>query len=526
MGKIERNGKAGGVSEQRFVVEITRPVPAEKVGKVAERIAARLRLDLERIHTLLDGRVGPVTRPVLADKADSIAEVFAEAGVRVIVVGAPISAGAGPAVPAATAFETTTADVTPSGTSAPVAPAADVPASEVPASEVAVTAEAASEPASEPSNVADSWDASTAWSYGASDIDQWQAAQEEVAAGRVFGPAEIDGSSSSTVQDRDDIDQSSQASVTAETLPDTQAYEPAAAPPADAVDHQEYSVDQPTAAPPDRFDEDEADRLGPASSRAMPEQLFTTSTRWVPSPHDAYGFDLDEEPYVPAEEGDGQTVVEVQEDYFEPRGYEVPEWRGGYPRPAPALRTYLLWSLAASLLVLILLQVVFAARGLAGDNHLDYDVGLRAYQQGDFASAKRIWGSLADEGEPRAQYQLGFMAQHGLGQPWSNARAANYYRRAAEAGLAEAQLALGELYFRGLGVEMDARVGAQWYQRAAESGYPEAQYEYGQLLMHGDGVSQRFDEALAWFEVAATGGVARAADLVAFVKSASLPRTH
>src|SRR5690554_1579934 len=79
-----------GMDEQRYVVEITRPVPPEKVGQVAQRIAERLSVPQERIVTLLEGRVGAVTKPVLADKADAIAEVFAEAGVRVMVAAAPV----------------------------------------------------------------------------------------------------------------------------------------------------------------------------------------------------------------------------------------------------------------------------------------------------------------------------------------------------------------------------------------------------------------------------------------------------
>src|SRR5690606_7986294 len=49
----------------------------------------RLGMDRQRIRTLLAGRTGPVTRPVLADKADSIAEVFTAAGVTVMIIDAP-----------------------------------------------------------------------------------------------------------------------------------------------------------------------------------------------------------------------------------------------------------------------------------------------------------------------------------------------------------------------------------------------------------------------------------------------------
>lgn len=512
MGKMERSGKAGGVSEQRFVVEITRPVPPDKVATVAARIAGRLRLDLERIHTLLDGRVGPVTRPVLADKADSIAEVFAEAGVRVIVVGAPSSVTAASVDP-----EPSDPDL-----AAEAAPAVTEPSADQPAAPER-TGTARTEPAR-------TWDPATAWDNAASDIDQWQPAQVEQGRGRVIETAGSDEADRSSDAEDHDIDQSSHMS---EVGRGPRSRGAATTPRVDTTHHaSDHGANQPDPARADQpdvdDDEDEADRLGPTSSRTTPERLFTTSTstRWVPSPHDAYGFDADEEPYVPAAEEGERGAGTGQGDNLEPHGYEAPQWRGGQPRRAPALRTYLLWSLAASLLVLILLQVVFAARGLAGSDPLDYNVGLRAYQQGDFAKAKRIWEPLASEGEPHAQYQLGFMAQHGLGQPWSNARAANHYRRAAEAGLPEAQLALGELYLRGMGVEQDAQIAAQWYLRAAQAGHAEAQYQYALLVLHGEGVAQQFDTALAWFEAAAVGGVARAADLVAFVSAAPSPSQH
>lgn len=522
------NGKVGGVNEERFVVEITRPVSPDKVAAVAERIASRLRLDLDRIHTLIDGRVGPVTRPVLAEKADSIAEVFAEAGVRVIVVGAQLSA---PPESSAAAADTTledssgqqpqpsegaaeqSADPQPSSPEPephdlePHAVAGqgegshEVEAHDAELQDVELSFE--TEPTSTtPTGPAVSWDPSTAWDAPEIAVDEWSTRQ---------------GERSSSVTPRIEVTPDPTGVAEPEDLTDDPAHAP------EATEGGQYND----------YDEDEADRLGPDAGRSTtPERMFTTSTRWMPSPHDTYGFDPDEEGFTPTEEeatsaASGYSAAsDYQEEYFEPRGYDVPEWRGGYPRRQPSLRTYLLWSLAVSVVVLILLQIVFAARGDVSSEGFDYDVALRAYQQGDFARAIRIWEPLAAEGEPRAQYQLGFMAQHGLGQPWSNSRAANYYRRAAEAGLPEAQLALGELYLRGLGVEQDAETAVRWYHRAAESGYAAAQYRYALQLLHGEGVEQQFDEALTWLEAASAGGVDRAANLVAFVKAAPSANQH
>ena len=79
------------MSERRYVVELTRPVPATELAAAAGQIARRLGLDVGRVVTLLKERVGPVTKPVLAAKADAIAQVFQDAGVDVAVYDADSS---------------------------------------------------------------------------------------------------------------------------------------------------------------------------------------------------------------------------------------------------------------------------------------------------------------------------------------------------------------------------------------------------------------------------------------------------
>ena len=74
------HGKVGGLNQRRFVVEIARPVAPADVEGAAAYIARRLSMDEGRIRTLLSNRTGPVSRDVLADKADAIAKVFGEAG--------------------------------------------------------------------------------------------------------------------------------------------------------------------------------------------------------------------------------------------------------------------------------------------------------------------------------------------------------------------------------------------------------------------------------------------------------------
>ena len=77
---------AGAMEEPRAcVVEVTQIVPAEDVPYVAARVAERLGMPLDRVRKLIEGRTGPITRPLRPDKADAIAQTFEAAGVTVVI---------------------------------------------------------------------------------------------------------------------------------------------------------------------------------------------------------------------------------------------------------------------------------------------------------------------------------------------------------------------------------------------------------------------------------------------------------
>ncbi len=354
--------------ENRFVVEVREPVPGDRVGDVAAIIAGRFGMDPARLRKLLSGRVGPVTKPVLREKANLIAGAFAEAGVAVSVRPAANGDVAGRAL---------------SGRSL-----------RTPASEVA----------------------------------------------------------------------------------------------------------------PDRE----------RGEVATPSTMFLSSTRWVPSPH--------EEPDI-AELAQGRGSANGDE-----RGPGAPEG----PRATPSTRTpvtppasrglglrgYLLIGFAASLLLLLALQAINGMEGGRSPSAASVAAGMRAYNDGDFAQARRLWTPLAQAGDPRAQYMLGYMAENGQGRAWSNHDAAAWYRLAANQSYPQAQLALGELYQRGMGVPRDPGQAAGQFQLAAEEGYGPAQFQYALALFHGAGVAQDFQQALRWFRAAARNGVAEAEPYVTFAGTA------
>ncbi len=92
---------------------------------------------------------------------------------------------------------------------------------------------------------------------------------------------------------------------------------------------------------------------------------------------------------------------------------------------------------------------------LVGTASADFDAGLAAYEEGDYAAALREWRPLADEGDLDAQFYLGEMHLQGKGVDRDFKKASEWLAKAAQAGHPRAQGVLGGLYAVGLGVSQD-----------------------------------------------------------------------
>jgi TPR repeat protein len=136
----------------------------------------------------------------------------------------------------------------------------------------------------------------------------------------------------------------------------------------------------------------------------------------------------------------------------------------------------------------------------------DFQKGLAAHKHGDYATALKEWRPLADQGDAKAQYKLGFMFERGRGVPQNNAQAVKWFRRAAEQGHARAQYSLGVRYTRGEGVLMDDAEAVKWFRRAAEQGHARAQYSLGLRYSQGKGVPTDIVQAYMWWSLAALEG--------------------
>ncbi len=96
-----------------------------------------------------------------------------------------------------------------------------------------------------------------------------------------------------------------------------------------------------------------------------------------------------------------------------------------------------------------------------------WDEAVAAYERGDHAAAVRELRPLAERGDARAQYNLGFMYKKGHGVPQDDAEAVRWYRKSAEQGIAEAQNWLAFMYDNGQGVPQDYVQAQKWYNLAA-----------------------------------------------------------
>jgi len=148
--------------------------------------------------------------------------------------------------------------------------------------------------------------------------------------------------------------------------------------------------------------------------------------------------------------------------------------------------------------------------GLTAPAWAGFDEGEAAFKRGDYATALREWRPLAEQGNAKAQTNLGFMYKEGRGVPQDYAEAVKWIRKAVEQGYAKAQNNLGFTYERGLGVTQDDAEAVKWYRKAAEQGYTQAQYNLGVMYANGRGVPQDDAEAVKWYRKATEQGYAKA----------------
>ena len=158
-------------------------------------------------------------------------------------------------------------------------------------------------------------------------------------------------------------------------------------------------------------------------------------------------------------------------------------------------------------IVMAALLFVLPATAAAAESFND---ALEAYSKKDYQTAFQIYKSLAEQGNPRAQNNLGNMYDTGQGVDQDLNLAAAWYKKAAEQDHVIAQYNLGNMYDIGQGLPQNFEEAKKWYTKAAENGYAKAQHNLGDMYSRGKGVEKDPEEAAEWYQKAADQGFDKA----------------
>ena len=143
-----------------------------------------------------------------------------------------------------------------------------------------------------------------------------------------------------------------------------------------------------------------------------------------------------------------------------------------------------LWPLkpGGCMLLLGLIYGCFSQTAMAGP----FEEGMKSMQVGDFAEAFCLWRPLAEEGDARAAYHLGWLYSNGNGLKVNEEKAVYWWTRAAEAGHVDAMFALGTAYTTNEGLTRDPSKALHWYLAAADAGQEDARDIIRAKLKSGD----------------------------------------
>jgi len=154
-----------------------------------------------------------------------------------------------------------------------------------------------------------------------------------------------------------------------------------------------------------------------------------------------------------------------------------------------------------------LIILIFAAINLSYANgtavqDVRYIESNKAFKLRDWETAYQGFRPLADEGNPDAQFKLGYLLRNGRGVEKNFPASVFWYRKAANAGHVRAQNYLAISLELGRGVEKNIQEASQWYLRAAQQDNLNAMHWMAKAHLEGNGLEQDYAEAYIWFTIA------------------------
>lgn len=146
----------------------------------------------------------------------------------------------------------------------------------------------------------------------------------------------------------------------------------------------------------------------------------------------------------------------------------------------------------------------------------DYEAGDLEYKRGNYSAAYRIWKPLAENGDAKAQWGLGFLYLQLQLPPEEMSKetsrllgqAVYWLTKSADQHFPDALTMLGQLYVRGFGVKRDVSKAMQLYEQAAATGDALAEYNLAAAYTEGkNGIKINFQRAAALLFSAAGKGL-------------------
>ena len=158
----------------------------------------------------------------------------------------------------------------------------------------------------------------------------------------------------------------------------------------------------------------------------------------------------------------------------------------------------------------VLLTLLLSPAAMADDaQDQQVEIGVAAYDDGDYQRAKDILLPLAEAGHPKAMNMVGLMHSKGKGYSKHRQVACDWYERSAELGYVSAQDNFALCLYWGDGRPKDITKAIYWNERAAEQGSKLSQTN---LATYYDDTDR--DKYLYWAQKAAAQGGIKAKALM------------
>jgi TPR repeat protein len=130
-----------------------------------------------------------------------------------------------------------------------------------------------------------------------------------------------------------------------------------------------------------------------------------------------------------------------------------------------------------------------------------------AFKRSDYKTAFRLYHSLADQGDAKAQYRLGDMYSLGAGGTPKDADDADrWFRKAANQGYISALIRQGSLAYISCSYGVACPDAVRWLRAGAEQGNAGCQSLLGRMYERGYGLPQDYVLAHLWLNLAAANG--------------------